>query len=146
MAVPSRPGGFAAGARSLARAPGERALERQKQVHRALADTTRLRILALLTRGEVCVCHIYHALGVSQPKASRHLAYLRRAGLVATRRLGQWVYYRLAQADPPARSALDAALRCLKDDERICQDHRRLAKLTGNDPYDPGSGQPKIRS
>ena len=72
-----------------------------KQIHaveglfRALADTTRLRILALLATGEVCVCHVHQSLRIPQPKASRHLAYLRRAGLVDTRRQGLWVYYRL---------------------------------------------------
>ena len=55
-----------------------------EQLFRALGDDTRLRILGLLASGETCVCHIHGALGIPQPMASRHLAYLRRMGLVAT--------------------------------------------------------------
>ena len=57
---------------------------------KALADATRLRILGLLLTGEICVCHIHESLRIPQPKTSRHLAYLRRAGLVETRREGLW--------------------------------------------------------
>src|SRR6187399_3382374 len=71
-------------------------LATMERLFQALGDVTRLRILGLLTTGEVCVCHIHESLKISQPKASRHLAYLRRAGLVATRREGLWVHYRLA--------------------------------------------------
>lgn len=63
---------------------------------KALADSTRLRCLVLLTQeGELCVCELIHALGLSQPKISRHLAQLRDGGVVLDRRQGQWVYYRL---------------------------------------------------
>lgn len=63
---------------------------------RTLADPTRLRALVLLQlEGELCVCELTHALAESQPKVSRHLAQLRESGLVADRRAGQWVYYRL---------------------------------------------------
>ena len=80
---------------------------------RALADDTRLRILGLLAGGEVCVCNIHGALGIPQPTASRHLAYLRRAGLVAGRKQGLWVHYRLVVPREPAlaqvlKSTLDA--------------------------------------
>jgi ArsR family transcriptional regulator len=79
-------------------------------VFRALADQTRLRILQLLSGGELCVCDIVAHLDVPQPKASRHLAYLRRAGLVLARKEGLWSYYRLA----PARTAFEKQLReCL---------------------------------
>src|SRR5918999_1989869 len=72
----------------------------------ALADATRLRILGLLADGEVCVCHIHEALRLPQPTVSRHLAYLRRSGLVQARRDGLWVHYRLVEpADPSARAA-----------------------------------------
>src|SRR5947208_11800772 len=67
-----------------------------ERLFHALADSTRLRILGLLLTGEVCVCHIHDSLKISQPKASRHLAYLRKAGLVDTRRDGLWVHYRMA--------------------------------------------------
>ena len=62
---------------------------------RAVSDRTRLRILNLLRDGELCVCHIVDVLGVPQPTASRHLAYLRRARLVMARKEGLWSYYRL---------------------------------------------------
>ncbi len=69
------------------------------QLFRALADETRLRILNLLARGELCVCEIEHALVIGQSKASRHLAYLRNAGLVTDRREGPWMYYAVADPD-----------------------------------------------
>jgi ArsR family transcriptional regulator len=83
-------------------------------VFRALADQTRLRILAMLGGGELCVCDIQQALGIPQPKASRHLAYLRRVGLVADRRQGLWVHYRLADVeDPVLKTVVAGALHCL---------------------------------
>ncbi len=75
-------------------------------VFRALSDQTRLRILNLLRGGELCVCDLVTVLDVPQPTASRHLAYLRRAGLVLARREGQWHYYRLT----PSRSRFHAKL------------------------------------
>ena len=65
---------------------------------RAFSDRTRLRILHLLSPGELCVCDLVEVLNVPQPKVSRHLAYLRRAGLVESRRDGLWSYYSLAVA------------------------------------------------
>src|SRR5688572_20640537 len=77
------------------------------EVYRALADETRLRILALLRGGEVCVCHIHGGLRLPQPTISRHLAYLRKTGLVEARRQGVWMYYRLAApASPVVRQVL----------------------------------------
>jgi ArsR family transcriptional regulator, arsenate/arsenite/antimonite-responsive transcriptional repressor len=82
-------------------------LEALETLFKALSDRTRLRILALLAQAEVCVCEIHGALGIPQPTASRHLAYLRRCGLVSDRRKGLWVYYRLSdQADPVVRAVL----------------------------------------
>ena len=99
---------------------------------KALADVTRLRILGLLLTGEVCVCHIHESLRISQPKASRHLAYLRRAGLVETRRDGLWVHYRLAESPNPivvtVRRAVAHALGHL---DGIHRDAERLQKKTG---------------
>src|SRR5579863_10348558 len=63
---------------------------------RALADPTRLRLLNLIADREICVCYFVEILGMSQPKVSRHLAYLRKAGLVRARREGKWMHYRLA--------------------------------------------------
>jgi ArsR family transcriptional regulator, arsenate/arsenite/antimonite-responsive transcriptional repressor len=98
---------------------------------RALADQTRLRILALLASGEVCVCKIHGALGVPQPTASRHLAYLRKTGLVATRRDGLWVHYRLAMpADPTMASVLRTAIGAVGKTRSLTADRKRLSGLT----------------
>jgi ArsR family transcriptional regulator len=81
---------------------------------KALADQTRLRILALLARGEICVCDIHETLRIPQPRASRHLAYLRKAGLVCDRKDGLWVHYRLApQDDALLKTLLDGVLHCM---------------------------------
>lgn len=95
---------------------------------KALADSTRLRILGLLLDSGVCVCDIHESLALPQPKVSRHLAYLRRAGLVEARKDGLWVHYSLARmTDPVMQALVDAighALGHLAAGER---DRRRLA-------------------
>ncbi len=75
------------------------------RLFKALGDETRLRIVALLSHGELCVCHLEEALRLSQPKVSRHLAILRMTGVVEHRREGSWVYYGLA----PFRTILTAS-------------------------------------
>jgi ArsR family transcriptional regulator, arsenate/arsenite/antimonite-responsive transcriptional repressor len=96
---------------------------------KALADGTRLRILGLLLDGEVCVCHIHESLGLPQPKISRHLAYLRRTGLVEARKDGLWVHYRLARMDDPVMQALvDAARHAIGHVASGEKDRRRLAQ------------------
>jgi ArsR family transcriptional regulator len=103
----------------------------------ALADATRLRILGLLAAGEVCVCHIHESLKISQPKASRHLGYLRRAGLVATRREGLWVHYRVAESrDLMGTAIMQAAMRELARIESVQGDARRLQSATACRPPD----------
>jgi ArsR family transcriptional regulator, arsenate/arsenite/antimonite-responsive transcriptional repressor len=93
----------------------------------ALADTTRLRLLNLMAGREVCVCYFVEILRQGQPKISRHLAYLRKAGIVAARREGKWMHYRIAPpADPAAASILDATLSSLRSDKQMLAD---LAKL-----------------
>src|SRR5271154_1443799 len=82
---------------------------------RALADRTRLRLLNLIADKEICVCYFVEILRISQPKISRHLAYLRRAGIVAARRQGRWMHYRLvAPEDAGAAEILRETLRHLK--------------------------------
>jgi len=76
------------------------------RLFRALADSTRLRLLNLIAGREICVCYFVGVLRVSQPKISRHLAYLRRVGLVSARREGKWMHYRLAVPDDPAAAAI----------------------------------------
>jgi ArsR family transcriptional regulator len=73
---------------------------------RALADPTRLRLLNLIADREICVCYLVEILRMNQPKVSRHLAYLRRAGIVASRREGKWMHYRLAMPDDDAAAAV----------------------------------------
>jgi ArsR family transcriptional regulator len=97
---------------------------------RAFSDQTRLRILHLLQGGELCVNDLVEIIGVPQPTASRHLAYLRRAELVVTRKAGPWTYYGLA----PARSAfqkklLECLSNCFDEVREIQQDATRAAKL-----------------
>jgi ArsR family transcriptional regulator len=107
-------------------------LSEMEGLFKALADATRLRILGLLLTGEVCVCHIHESLRISQPKASRHLAYLRRAGLVATRRDGLWIHYRLAVLpDPVLETIGDAVRHALMHMEAVHRDAERLQKKTG---------------
>ena len=103
-----------------------------ERLFRALGDATRLRILGLLLTGEVCVCDIHDSLRMSQPKVSRHLAYLRQAGLVATRRQGLWVYYRLADAvDPVIAAVRRAVAHSLTHLPTVRRDADRLHKRTG---------------
>lgn len=98
----------------------------------ALADPTRLRILSLLSDDEVCVCHIHESLDIPQPTASRHLAYLRRTGLVEGRRDGLWVHYRLSPAlMPHVRHAVDAVLHAVRHCPEPAADDRQLARATG---------------
>src|SRR3954463_16681027 len=87
------------------------AIDALESLFKALGDKTRLRILALLGSNEVCVCHIHDTLGLPQPTVSRHLAYLRRAGLVDVRRDGVWMHYQVARSlDPAVRAVLQSAI------------------------------------
>ena len=96
----------------------------------ALADPTRLRLLNLMRGREVCVCYFVDILGESQPKISRHLAYLRRAGIVSARREGKWMHYRLERpANESEERVLDAVLDGLASDRRLQADLARLEKV-----------------
>src|SRR5262245_25832018 len=97
---------------------------------RALADRTRLRLLNLIGDGELCVCFCVEILGTHQPKISRHLAYLRRAGIVSARRQGKWMHYRLAQpADPAAQKILDEVRQWLRTDAYMQKERKELEKI-----------------
>jgi ArsR family transcriptional regulator len=103
-----------------------------EKLFKALADETRLRIVGLLLTGEVCVCDIHESLKIPQPKASRHLAYLRRSGLVETRREGLWIHYRLSRiADPVLAAIADAVRHGLAHLDIVRRDGDRLQKRTG---------------
>lgn len=107
-------------------------LVEMESLFKALADATRLRILALLLTGEVCVCDIHESLKIPQSKASRHLAYLRRTGLVDTRREGLWIHYRLGTlADPVLAAVMDAVRHALTHTDAVQRDAVRLQKRTG---------------
>jgi ArsR family transcriptional regulator len=94
---------------------------------RALADRTRLRLLNLIADKEICVCYFVEILGMSQPKISRHLAYLRRAGVVAARRQGRWMHYRLlAPQDAVASGILTETLSHLRQLPDMQADRARL--------------------
>jgi ArsR family transcriptional regulator, arsenate/arsenite/antimonite-responsive transcriptional repressor len=109
-----------------------RQLKDMETLFKALADSTRLRILGLLLTGEVCVCHIHESLKIPQPKASRHLAYLREAGLVTTRRDGLWVHYRMADLTDPLVSTIANAVRhALAHTDVVHRDAERLQKRNG---------------
>jgi ArsR family transcriptional regulator, arsenate/arsenite/antimonite-responsive transcriptional repressor len=95
----------------------------------ALSDPTRLRLLNLIDGREVCVCYLVDVLKQSQPKISRHLAYLRRAGLVRARREGKWMHYRLETPEAAETAALlEAALSSLRNDRALQADRARLEK------------------
>jgi ArsR family transcriptional regulator, arsenate/arsenite/antimonite-responsive transcriptional repressor len=98
------------------------------RIFRALSDPTRLRILHLLSKGELCVCDIMDVIGAPQPRISRHLAYLKRVGLVRDRKEGPWRHYSLADSRSPLQNRL---LKCVSEgvDEMplLERDARKLA-------------------
>jgi DNA-binding transcriptional ArsR family regulator len=97
---------------------------------KAVADPTRARILAvLLGAGELCVCHIEQALDVTQSRASRHLATLKRAGLLEDRREGAWVHYRAARPSDPAARAVLRMARALAKEPSLAADIARASAL-----------------
>jgi ArsR family transcriptional regulator len=96
----------------------------------ALADRTRLRLLNLINDGEVCVCFFTETLGEPQPKISRHLAYLRRAGVVEARRDGKWMHYRIVEPeDENAARVLREVQKWLASDEQMNLDRERFESV-----------------
>lgn len=96
----------------------------------ALADRTRLRLLSLIGEDEVCVCFLVEVLRTNQPKISRHLAYLRRAGLVKSRRQGKWMHYRVtAPQELHAKRIFEQVMTWLRDDSEMKKDRERLVSL-----------------
>ena len=97
---------------------------------KALADRTRLRLLNLMSAGEVCVCFFVEVLGAGQPKISRHLAYLRRAGVVAARREGKWMHYRIeTPADAHAARVFAEVMAWLAEEREMQKDRARLENI-----------------
>jgi ArsR family transcriptional regulator, arsenate/arsenite/antimonite-responsive transcriptional repressor len=107
------------------------------RLFKALGDDTRLRIVALLSHGELCVCHLESALELPQPTASRQLGILKTAGIVESRREGSWIYHRLApQLDERCREQLKTLVRSFSQQDVLKKDVARLVKSRG-----PGSCQ-----
>lgn len=97
---------------------------------KALADQTRLRLISLLGESEVCVCFLVEILKTSQPKISRHLAYLRRAQIVAARREGKWMHYRLiAPPNEHATKIFHEVRAALAEHPEFLRDRERLAQV-----------------
>lgn len=102
------------------------------KLFRALGDETRLRIVALLAHGELCVCHLERALDLSQPNVSRQLGVLRAAGIVDARRDGPWMYYSLApQEHQSVQAILDRLVALFGAERTIRADHAKLRKSCG---------------
>ena len=101
-----------------------------EELFKALADRTRLRLINLLGDDEVCVCFFVEVLKLNQPKISRHLAYLRRAGVVAARRDGKWMHYRIVEPpDPRAANIFREVRASLANDAGMKRDRARLAQF-----------------
>lgn len=97
---------------------------------KALADRTRLRIINLLGGEEVCVCFLVEVLNTNQPKISRHLAYLRRARVVAARREGKWMHYRITEPpDPHAASIFREVRTSVANEPEMQRDRARLSQI-----------------
>ena len=102
------------------------------RLFKALGDETRLRIVALLSHGELCVCHFEAALGLTQSNTSRQLGVLKNAGIVESRRDGSWVYYRLAQQmDEVCKVQLKALAAAFSKREVLQGDVARLLRTRG---------------
>lgn len=108
------------------------AVDELEELFKALADKTRLRILALLGNNEVCVCHIHDSLGLPQPTVSRHLAYLRKSGLVAVRRDGVWMHYQVSRSlNPVVQRVVAAAVDALQQVPATTQDRKQFQRSFG---------------
>lgn len=101
-------------------------LQAMETFYMALADKTRLRLLNLMKDDEICVCFFTEVLGESQPKISRHLAYLRNAGIVTARRDGKWMHYSINdQLDVATKGVLNAALTWLETKHEMLADREK---------------------
>jgi ArsR family transcriptional regulator, arsenate/arsenite/antimonite-responsive transcriptional repressor len=102
------------------------------RLFRALGDETRLRIVALLSHGELCVCHLESALDLNQSTASRHLGILRVSGVVDCRREGTWVYYRITEQEhATVAKALDVLTKTFGAERALKLDHAKLRRSCG---------------
>ena len=112
-------------------------MEELSIIFKALSDETRLRIVKLLEKGELCVCDLVAALDIVQPKASFHLGVLKEAGLIKDRKQGKWIHYSLNEADLFKRMLLVSV--CEKSDGGpITEDRKRLARFLKAKKSGPG--------
>ena len=102
-------------------------------IAKALSDETRVRALLSLAQGELCLCQVVDLLRLSPSTVSKHMSVLGKAGLVARRRDGRWIHYRLSGASPTARAALRWARRSLEGDKALADDARRVCCIRGKD-------------
>ncbi len=114
-------------------------------IFKALSDETRLRIIKLLEKGELCVCDIVAALDIIQPKASFHLGVLREAGLIRDRKQGKWIHYSLNESDLFKRMLMISV--CEKADGKlIADDQKRLERFLKSKKSEPGRATPTAKS
>ncbi len=105
----------------------------------ALADRTRLRLLNLIGDDEICVCYFPEVIGTNQPKISRHLAYLKRAGLVSARRDGKWMHYQITDPKNKRVAEVFGKIReMLKEDKQMQADRKKLLNVC----FAPATQQP----
>ncbi len=105
-------------------------------VTKAMADETRVRLLAALEGGEMCVCQLIDLVGLAPSTVSKHLSILRAARLIQGRKQGRWMYYRLADGQSPevVKSSLGWLLKNIKQSHRILEDRQRLEEIMKTDP------------
>jgi len=107
------------------------------EITRAFSDESRVRILTVLSRGELCVCQITELLQLAPSTVSKHLSILHHAGIVDARKNGRWVYYRIAgnrKAPPAAREGIRWLLRSLEGSDRVKRDFKALDRILKIDP------------
>ena len=112
------------------RQPSSSRLRELPPIFKALSDPTRLRLLSLLSEGEVCVCFLSQVMKLVQPKVSRHLAYLKRAGLVTSRREGKWMHYAWTeQPDPVSRNIMNGLRDWMAKDKTLRRERAALKRV-----------------
>lgn len=107
-------------------------------ITKALADETRVRVLMTLQRGELCVCQIVELAGLATSTVSKHMSILKQARLVESRKVGRWMYYRLADdsAPPAVHHAIAWVMQSLANDPQVLRDRQRIAAICNSDPHE----------
>jgi len=113
-------------------------------IFKALSDETRLRILKLLEHGELCVCDLFSALDMVQPKVSFHLSVLKEAGLIKDRKEGRWVHYRINDSDLLRRFLVLSAFERISADD-VKEENERLTLFLENKKSSDGDGSRRVK-